>query len=189
MPNKIDKNALDGCLRWITDYKIKEWTKDWLLNQTPDYFWEIPASSTGKYHPYYTTKEGGLVLHTKAAFQIALSQLDAGVWGFSKEERNIILSAILLHDTRKLGIPKERYTVSNHAVLVADAIKEEYETGSTRDEIAGVIASHMGQWNTDFKTDEEVAPLPDTEMKFFMHLCDYLASRKYMDIDWGRTKV
>ena len=33
----------------------------------PDYFFEIPASSTGKYHPSYALGTGGLVRHTKAA--------------------------------------------------------------------------------------------------------------------------
>lgn len=185
----LNKDKLNLCLNWIRDDKIMEWTKDWLQDQTPDYFWEIPASSTGKYHPNYTTKKGGLVLHTKAVFQIALDQLDNKVWSFDKKERDIILSAILLHDTRKLGMPKEKYTVSNHAVLVADAIRKECKSGSVRARIADAISTHMGQWNKDFKTDETIAPLPSTELQFFVHLCDYLASRKYMEINWERVKV
>lgn len=185
----IDKTALDGCLRWINNDKIREWTKDWLLNETPDYFWEIPASSTGKYHPKYAVEKGGLVKHTKAVFQIALDQLDDGVWGFDDTERDIILSAILLHDTRKSGVPKQDYTVSNHATLVADAIRKECKKGSLRWQIADGIASHMGQWNKDYKTDEIVAPVPATELQFFIHLCDYLSSRKYVEINFERVRV
>lgn len=37
----------------------------------PKYFFEIPASSSGKYHPSYALGEGGLVRHTKAAIAIA----------------------------------------------------------------------------------------------------------------------
>lgn len=186
---KINKYALDNCLRWIKSDKIREWTKDWLLNKTPDYFWEVPASSTGKYHPNYATKKGGLVLHTKAAFQIALDQLEDNVWNFTGKEKDIILSAILLHDTRKLGMPKKQYTDAKHPVYVSDAIKKECEPNSTRDKIADAIASHMGQWNKDFKTKEVVTPLPNTELHFFVHLCDYLSSRKYMEINWERVKV
>ena len=42
-----------------------------LLNELPDYFYEIPASSTGKYHPKFALGEGGLVRHTKVAVRIA----------------------------------------------------------------------------------------------------------------------
>lgn len=38
-----------------------------LLSEVPNYFFEIPASSTGKYHPDYALGKGGLVRHTKAA--------------------------------------------------------------------------------------------------------------------------
>ena len=36
----------------------------------PDYFYEVPASSTGKYHPSYSLGEGGLLRHSKAAMRI-----------------------------------------------------------------------------------------------------------------------
>lgn len=47
------------------------------LDNAPDYFFEMPASSTGKYHPEYTLGEGGLVRHTKAAVAIAA---DLSAW-------------------------------------------------------------------------------------------------------------
>ena len=43
----------------------------WCLNQLPDYFYEVAASSTGKYHPSYALGDGGLVRHTIAAVRIA----------------------------------------------------------------------------------------------------------------------
>ena len=37
----------------------------------------------------------------------------------------------------------------------------------------------MGKWNTDYKDKtKEVLPKPVTESEKFVHLCDYLASRK-----------
>ena len=42
-----------------------------VINMLPDYFFEVPASSTGKYHPSFSQGEGGLVRHTKAAVNIA----------------------------------------------------------------------------------------------------------------------
>ncbi len=176
----MDKTELDVCLARINDDRIKKWTRKWLMKETPDYFWEIPASSTGKYHPRYAAEKGGLVKHTKAAFQIALSMLDDGVWSFDDLERDIILSAILLHDTRKLGMPKQEYTVDEHPQLVADAIMEECKTGSIRSRIAQAIATHMGQWGEEY---------PDNELQFFVHMCDYLSSRKWMEVNFKRMKV
>ena len=42
-----------------------------MINKLPDYFFLVPASSTGKYHPDYALGEGGLLRHTKAAVRIA----------------------------------------------------------------------------------------------------------------------
>ena len=42
-----------------------------LVELLPDYFFEIPASSTGKYHPSYALGDGGLVRHVKVAVRIA----------------------------------------------------------------------------------------------------------------------
>ena len=47
-----------------------------LISYLPDYFFEIPASSTGKYHPHYALGEGGLVRHTKVAVRIAYELLN-----------------------------------------------------------------------------------------------------------------
>ena len=48
-----------------------------LIELLPDYFFEVPASSTGKYHPKFASGEGGLVRHTKAAVRIAHELLDS----------------------------------------------------------------------------------------------------------------
>ena len=40
-----------------------------ILEMIPDYFYEIPASSTGKYHPDFSLGEGGLVRHVKVAMR------------------------------------------------------------------------------------------------------------------------
>lgn len=47
-----------------------------LVNLLPDYFFEVAASSTGKYHPSFSLGEGGLVRHTKVAVKIAHELLE-----------------------------------------------------------------------------------------------------------------
>src|SRR6185437_7550028 len=72
---------------------------EWCLNQLPDYFYEVAASSTGKYHPAYALGEGGLVRHTRAALGIAeeLFKNDT-VQNFDDLEKDIIRVSLLLHD-------------------------------------------------------------------------------------------
>ena len=57
-------------LNYIKDSEIREKAIK-AINLLPDYFFEVPASSTGKYHPTFSQGEGGLVRHTKAAVNIA----------------------------------------------------------------------------------------------------------------------
>ena len=50
------------------------------LENVADYFFEVPASSTGKYHPEYSLGRGGLVRHTKAAVKIANNMLQLNMF-------------------------------------------------------------------------------------------------------------
>ena len=44
-----------------------------------------------------------------------------------------------------------------------------------------MISSHMGPWNQDFNGNE-VLPKPSNKFQRFVHMCDYLASRKVIDV-------
>ena len=43
----------------------------YLIDGLPEYFFEIPASSTGKYHPEFASSKNGLVKHTKVSVRFA----------------------------------------------------------------------------------------------------------------------
>ena len=49
---------------------------EYLINLLPDYFFLIPASSTGAYHPKFALTNSGLVKHTKVAVRIAIDLFD-----------------------------------------------------------------------------------------------------------------
>ena len=49
--------------------------------------------------------------------------------------------------------------------------------------LCDVIASHMGVWNKDFDGNE-VLPIPKTKYQNFVHMCDYLASRKSIILEF-----
>ena len=46
------------------------------------------------------------------------------------------------------------------------------------------INSHMGKWNTDYRTKAIVLPTPKSKVDRFVHLADYLASRKCLEFNF-----
>lgn len=178
-------------INYIKNNNYKENTKI-LLEQVPDYFFEIPASSTGKYHPSFSQGSQGLVRHTKVALKIAKDILDIEYMnnGFTENEKDLILIAILFHDTQKLGKNQEKYTRFDHPLLAASFIEEHKEkTTFTKQEIEllkQMISAHMGQWNTN-NYSNIILPKPKNKYEFFVHMCDYLSSKKYLDIKFDQN--
>jgi hypothetical protein len=54
--------------------------------------------------------------------------------------------------------------------------------------VAHCIESHMGQWNIDRKTGE-VLEKPTSDYQHFVHLADYLASRKDLTMAFDNTEI
>jgi len=42
----------------------------------------------------------------------------------------------------------------------------------------------MGQWTTDYKSKKEILPKPQTEIQKWVHIFDYLGSRKWIEVDF-----
>lgn len=180
--NKQDifKKELD----YISDEDIKESLK-FLIDKIPDYFFSIPAASTGKYHPMYAQGDGGLVRHTKAAIRMAYELF--GIYKFPKRVKDLIIMALLLHDSVKKGEEENKYTLFDHPLVACSFIKKyKDELKISNDDILFVcdcIASHMGRFNTSEFSDV-ILPLPKTPEQKFVHMCDYLASRKVININF-----
>jgi hypothetical protein len=169
----------------IKDLRLKGKVIEVLANEVPDYFFTVAASSTGKYHPSYALGDGGLVRHTKAAVRIAYELFR--IFDFSPVEEDHIIAAIILHDAWKHGEVDGGYTVTAHPLVASKHFQEAFagvmgEGDLTN--VTGAISTHMGQWNKDYKTGKEVLPTPKTKMGHFIHLCDYLASRKMIEVNW-----
>lgn len=186
--NKV--KIFENEISFIKNKKIKEFAEK-AINELPDYFFEVPASSTGKYHPKFSLGDGGLVRHTKCAVIIANDLLNIEMYSsYTDDEKDLILVSLLLHDGKKCGEIKSDYTVAEHPLIVAKWLKDNENLNSLLsieqiDFIYNAISSHMGQWNTDYKTKQVILPKPTTKYQKFVHQCDYLASRKYLDMDFG----
>ena len=153
----------------------------------------MAASSTGKFHPEYALGSGGLVRHTKAAVKIAHELLQLEMYRrYASDEQDLMLVALMLHDGWKHGTEDTagKYTVANHPTVCSEWIRNSAELTKMlpREQISFLcdcIASHMGQWNTDYRSKKEILPKPVTAAQKFVHQADYLASRKYLLFDFG----
>jgi hypothetical protein len=180
-------------LNLIRREDIRDFTEK-AINVIPDYIFTIPASSTGKYHPAYALGEGGLLRHIRAAVRIAaaLFRNDTVTGKFDDSTKDVIISALILHDGVKSGIVKQPYTVDRHPTLMVEYLMTKMTElyGEEFHEMIGfvspLIASHMGQWNID-KDGNEHSPLPKSAEERFVHMCDYLASRKFIEINFDAS--
>ena len=158
-----------------------------LINLLPDYFFTVPASSTGKYHPSFALGDGGLVRHTKVAVRMAIEMFnDESITGaYTNNEKDLMIIALIMHDGLKSGLEKSTYTKFEHPILVCNYIKENMDKTDLNEKeinfITHVISSHMGPWNINSYSDV-VLPKPESSRQRFVHMCDYLASRKVFDI-------
>ena len=169
-------------LNYIKDDSLRK-SLGKLIELLPDYFFMEPASSTGKYHPKYALGEGGLLRHTKAATRIGyelLGDLSIGK-KYASREKDLMLMALLLHDGFKKGLVEERYTRFDHPLIASKVIMDNYEKVGLSSEdatfISDAIKTHMGDYTTDYNGNE-VLEKPQTKYQNFVHMCDYLASRK-----------
>ena len=178
-------------LDYIKDSRIRN-SCITMIKLLPDSFFVIEAASTGKYHPPYASGDGGLVRHTKAAVRIAVELLNDACIGdkYSAKEKDLMIMGIILHDGVKCGVPKERYTKVDHPILMADMIMDNEDRLEIDMEeiefVCDVIKTHMGPWTTDFN-GVEVLEKPKSKFQNFVHMCDYLASRKILHVPFDEN--
>lgn len=176
----------------IHNKKLGQAVAEFLNHHTPAYFYVVPSSSTGKYHPWYSNGFGGLVRHTKAAVKIAVDLLSL------EQNKHLpadeIIAALILHDTFKYGLPFKNeddpddhnpHTTHDHPLQAADMVMRFAPDTEAYEElkcVACLISSHMGQWTTN-SAGTITLPKPENEAEKFVHMCDYLASRKYITVE------
>ena len=169
-------------LGYIKDDKVRESCLT-MINLLPEYIFHEAASSTGKYHPRYALGEKGLVRHTKAAVRFAFELLNDPSIGdkYTSKEKDLMIMGLILHDGLKRGLQEEKYTRFDHPILMANYIEENKDKltidDKERELVCSVIRTHMGPWTTDYNGNE-VLEKPKTKYQNFVHMCDYLASRK-----------
>ena len=56
------------------------------------------------------------------------------------------------------------------------------------DFVCRCIATHMGPWTKNYKGEEVLTP-PKDKYQRFVHMCDYLASRKFLDVKFENDDI
>ena len=162
-----------------------------MMNKIPNYFWEVPASSSGKYHPACDLGEGGLVRHSIMVCTVAMDLVTSEMFCRDNDEnRDIARVAALFHDSFKSGKVAEDGTYSNHTVfdhprIASDFVRENL-TAAGIDQlkvemICDAIYTHMGKWCVDKYGDAKALSKPRTDFEKMIHMADYVASRKYIN--------
>lgn len=163
----------------IQNKEIKEFVLDVFDKLTPDYFWTVPCSTSGKYHPQVSLGVGGLIRHTKLAVWWGLELSKAMEIERYHDE---MVATLLLHDLVKNGKgldsngrPLERGVTGTHGVTLAAILSDDGYDSTMPDwkkTICDGIACHMGIWTTN------PAFRPKGPFDKLIHLADYCASRK-----------
>lgn len=189
MENK--KDLLKEYFDSIQDENVKKFMEQ-CIETIPEYWYTVPASSTGKYHPNYALGNGGLMRHTIALLRFFNRLVRNTMYGspFTNREMDLLRVACLMHDSRKSGSDEDfaisKYTKFDHPILAANVVRSietEYITVEEKELIANAIESHMGQWNVDTYGKSKVElPLPTNKYQKIVHLVDYLAAQKGVEV-------
>lgn len=189
-------NMVAPVLATIVNEDIREFARV-LVDGLPQYIWEVGASSTGKYHPFYSLGYNGLMRHQIAVVRFLnyFFELEQYNTKFTSREMDLIRVAGLVHDGRKSGeqsdYERSKYTRFEHPLQMANVICSYDGQYLNREELAFIahcIESHMGQFNTDRKSST-VLPKPKDEAQYLVHLADYLASRKDLTMAFDNVET
>ena len=165
-------------LALIKSEVIRDWTEETLKN-VPEYFYKAQASSTGKYHPACTIKEGGLITHVKRVVYLA-NRLCEG-WAIFGLDRDIAISACILHDIAKVSRATGSYQdYVNHPLnaqkyYALDCALNKEPLNTTIRLIDEAVRNHMGRWTPD-SIKKDIVDYSLVEL--VVYTSDYLAATK-----------
>jgi hypothetical protein len=170
----------------ISDSKLREFAVRILLDAR-DYFYTVPASTSGKYHPPFAQGDGGLVRHTRCVVFFAKSNAES--FDFNQHDTDLLIIAALAHDIMKQGDcdrnTTKSHTVYDHPQYGHDFILREQLKYSNlisiedANKIAKAILSHMGKWahHPEFVKNKKQYPMPNDLFEQALQSADYTASR------------
>lgn len=178
--------VFDELLSKFETEEMKRYCID-MIKEIPDYIFEIPSSTSLKYHNKTQCQPHGQVYHILMFGEIMnyILELDYVKNKTDEKQRDCLRCTPIFHDALKCGTNGSQYTVHDHPLLAGEWIRntvvEHDIDAETKECIARLCESHSGQWTTN-KRSKTVLPEPETDEQFLVHMCDYLASRSNLDM-------
>lgn len=184
-------NIFEEELDLITIQPVRTFVEDCLL-LTPEYFFEVAASDSSAHHPYWVLGKGGLVRHTKAVAKLG-HNMSGTFYNVDKSSESTafrvsaIVSACILHDSCKYGIPFDYRMHALHP-YIPRVLFDKVTTSLLPEErnfIFTLIESHMGSymdggWSPIHNLTK--ITLSNNQAALIVHIADYVSSRNdYVD--------
>ena len=159
-----------------------------MIKQIPDYIFEMPSSTSGKYHNPTQCLPHGQVYHIVMFAEIMNYRLalKGNQEKFkSPTQRDAMRCTPIFHDALKCGLNGSSYSVHEHPMLAGQWVREakvEHDIDEKiKEAIARMCERHSGEW-TESKRSTVILPEPENAMELFVHECDYLSSRNNIDM-------
>lgn len=159
-----------------------------MIAEIPDYIFEIPSSTSGKYHNPIQCEPHGQVYHIIMFAEVMnyLLALKQNKEKFkSAAQRDAMRCTPFFHDALKCGTSGSRFTVHEHPMLAGEWVRKTKVEHDVDDKVKEAIARmcerHSGEWTTSSKS-KVVLPEPENEMERMVHMCDILSSRSNIDM-------
>ena len=177
----------------VQDTAVRGALADYLANETPLAFFVSPASMTGKHHPYWQSKKGGIVRNTVECCVVVDRQLQVypeftdTQYNVLSGARDVVLVATILSDTFKYHIsesakPDETMRFDpEHGKIAAD----KWRQIATRHRVSGEVADqiyeatywHLGRWTPGWEPGKQWSPYVQVT-----HCVDMFMSDKNLEV-------
>lgn len=186
----MDKvKVFKGLLNKFETDEIRNYCAD-MIKEIPDYIFTIPSSTSFKYHNKTQCQPHGQIFHILMFAEVMnyVLGLEYVKEKTNERQRDCLRCTPIFHDAIKCGLNGSQYTVHEHPMLAGEWVRntsvEHDVDADTKAYIARLCESHSGEW-TSTKRSKTVLPKPENDEQFFVHMCDYLASRSNLDMTYS----
>lgn len=161
----------------IRNKEVRTFVQDFLAQRVPEYFTTIPAATKKEHHMESCHGPGGLLRHTLSIIVVLMDIVNLEYLQLKQLDKDLIISAAILHDTFKHGKEGKKYERSHPNIAAQEILKFAKERNQEKigKIIGGLVVAHMGEWGNQ---------KPGNRGQFLVHLGDYLGSRQYLAIDF-----
>lgn len=189
MEIEIKQRIVEPFLNQFETEEMRLYCKD-MVSQIPDYIFNMPSSTTGKWHNKTQCLPHGQIYHMVMFATIVNYRLSLK---YNKEKkfpnpkiRDAIRCTPWFHDALKCGDGSTMFTKHEHPLLASEWVKTAKVNHDidieTKELISRLCSTHSGEWTTAKRGSKVVLPDPQTEEEIFVHECDYLSSRTDIDM-------